>query len=233
MTPVERQTFQLHAETDEYCVRIEAAEKIIAEALARANQPYVAFSGGKDSTVMLHMVIEKCPEILVWHWDYGKYYIPRDMEIEIQTNAAAIGARNIRVNTSKKYDRAKRSPKNVLFPTFFGSIQPIMAEQGIDLAFVGLRAQESGKRRLKTSEPVRWNKVMWECYPLQSLTARDVWAYIITNDLPYCSHYDRYGALLGIENTRMSTFFDPEFDKLGASNVDGLLMSQFKHPQSK
>ena len=69
---------------------------------------------------------------------------------------------------------------------------------------------------------------MLECYPLANLTARDIWAYIVSNNLPYCSHYDRYGALLGIEQVRMSTFFDPEFDMLGASNIDGLLMPEFK-----
>lgn len=57
--------------------------------------------------------------------------------------------------------------------------------------------------------------------------ARDIWAYIVTNNLPYCSHYDRYGALLGIEQVRMSTFFDPEFDKFGAGNLDGILMTKF------
>jgi 3'-phosphoadenosine 5'-phosphosulfate sulfotransferase (PAPS reductase)/FAD synthetase len=230
MTPVERQTFRLHAETDEYCGRIEAAKKTITEALSRAKKPYVAFSGGKDSTVMLSMALGFNPMIQVEHWYFGEYYFPRELEEEVLRIARKVGSRNLRVDTSEKYNSSKRSSKNIFFPAFFGGVQKDLIRQGYDLALIGLRAQESAKRRRKTLEPIRWNGVMWECYPLQSLTARDVWAYIITNNLPYCSHYDRYGALLGVENVRMSSFFDPEFDKLGASNVDGLLMPQFKHP---
>ncbi len=227
MTPIERATFLLHADLEDYQARTQATRHFITETFERAEKPHIAYSGGKDSLVMLHMALQVKPDILVWHWDYGPYYMPREIETEIMENAKAIGAKNILVDTSKKYN-AGRSPNNILFPALFGHIRPRMMADGYDLACIGLRAEESQRRKRKTTGGYR-NKKLRECYPVYQLTSRDIWAYIVSHNLPYCSHYDRYGALLGIENVRMSTFFDPEFDKLGASNIDGLLMSEFKH----
>lgn len=230
MTPIERATFLLHAELEDYRARIQAARHFITEALERAEKPYISYSGGKDSLVMLHMALQAFPEVLVWHWDYGSHYMPRELEAEILKNAHETGARNIHVDTSKKYD-AGRSPKNILFPALFGYIQPRMISDGYDMVCIGLRAEESKRRKAKTASGYREGKLR-ECYPVYQLTTSDIWAYIVTNNLPYCSHYDRYGALLGIEQVRMSTFFDPEFDKFGAGNLDGILMTKFKHPTS-
>lgn len=229
MTPVERETFKLHAELDDYRARIARTQEIIQEAIERFEKPYIAYSGGKDSMVLLDLCLKASPDILVEHWYFGKYYFPEEMEDEVLANARHIGAKNIIVNTSQKYNRAGRSSKNIFFPAFFGGVQKDLVRAGYDLAFVGLRSQESAKRRRKTVDHFRWNGAMYDCYPLRDLSARDVWSYIVSHNLPYCGHYDRYGALLGIERVRMSTFFDPEFEHIGASNIDGLLMPGFKH----
>jgi hypothetical protein len=50
-----------------------------------------------------------------------------------------------------------------------------------------------------------------------------------TNNVPYHSHYDRYGPLLGYDKARFATFYDSEMDRFGAGNVDGVLMPHFKH----
>lgn len=228
MTPIERATFLLHAELDDYQARIASAQKIISDALSWSERPYVAYSGGKDSLVMVHMVLQACPRALIWHFWYGPYYFPIEMENEVLRAAHAIGAINTRIDTSEKY-RQGRSPKNTFFPLLHGKIIPELLEDGYDLAFIGLRREESRRRKAKAAKHMRRDGQMIECYPLADLTARDIWAYIVTNNLPYCSHYDRYGELLGMENTRMSTFFDPEFYKFGASNLDGVLMPGFKH----
>lgn len=228
MTPIERATFKLHAVLDDYRARIEAAKDIISKALDISGKPYVAYSGGKDSLVLAHMILQACPDALIWHFWFGPYYFPIELEKEVLRAAQEIGAVNIRADTSKKYNGG-RSPNNVFFPTLHGKIIPELAAEGYDLCFVGLRKEESYRRKSKAAMPFRQDRNMMECYPLADLSARDIWAYIVTNDLPYCSHYDRYGTLLGIVNCRMSTFFDPEFDKFGASNIDGVLMPEFKH----
>jgi 3'-phosphoadenosine 5'-phosphosulfate sulfotransferase (PAPS reductase)/FAD synthetase len=70
---------------------------------------------------------------------------------------------------------------------------------------------------------------MTELYPLRDWSAKDVWAYILSQGLPYLSTYDLYGPVVGWEKVRMVTFFDPEFDHLGNRNLDGVLMWKFKN----
>ena len=67
------------------------------------------------------------------------------------------------------------------------------------------------------------------CFPLLNLTWKDVWAYIISNNLPYPSIYDRYAEVLGYDKVRLVTFFDNEFEKLGAPYLDGVLMPEFRN----
>ena len=56
-----------------------------------------------------------------------------------------------------------------------------------------------------------------------------MWAYIVSHNLKYCSHYDLYAPVIGWDQTRFATFFDPEFEHIGASNVDGVLLPEFKN----
>ncbi len=95
-----RKALEAWAKTEEHQAKVEEAKHIIREALTRCLKPYVAFSGGKDSTCVLRLVLEQKPDVLVLHWDYGPYYIPRWLEQEFIENARKIGAKNIRVETS-------------------------------------------------------------------------------------------------------------------------------------
>jgi len=232
VTPIERQTFEAWAELETYRGRIDGANQTIQDALYLYQKPYVAFSGGKDSLIMLHMILQQVPDILVWHWDYGPNYMPRNLEQEIIDICFGLGVKHLRIDSSPKYFLG-RSETNVFFPALFGKVQPRLVEEGYHLVFVGLRAEESRKRAAKTIGNLTHRAPMRESYPIKDLIARDVWAYIVENDLPYCSHYDRYGELLGIENVRMATFFDPEFYKYGANHIDGVLMPHFKNPEHK
>jgi PP-loop superfamily ATP-utilizing enzyme len=88
-------------------IKVEQARDIICKALSRYNKPYIAFSGGKDSTCILHLVLQQKPDIMVLHWDFGPYKLPRVIENQILENAKKIGARNIQVYTSKEYQKGK------------------------------------------------------------------------------------------------------------------------------
>ena len=52
------------------------------------------------------------------------------------------------------------------------------------------------------------------CYPILNWTYVDVWAYIISNNLPYHSTYDLQGEYMGWDEVRFVTFNDPEFEQL-------------------
>ena len=110
----------------------------------------------------------------------------------------------------------------------YGRVLPGLKAEGYDLSFVGLRAQEGCKRARRVSDLFENDSVLPNCFPVRHMKARDIWAYIVSNNLPYCSHYDKYASLVGYEEVRFCTFFDKEFDKYGNSNLDGVLMTQFK-----
>lgn len=216
------------AETDEHKARVKEAEQIIAKALATHEKPYVAFSGGKDSTCMLHLVLRQKSDIMILHWDYGPYYIPRWLEKEFIENAKKMGATNIRVETSPEYERLGRNAINVLGREYMGRLIPQFKEEGYDLAFVGLRKQESVKRKLRIETGQNITPIP-ECWPVQNWDWKDVWAYIFCNNLPYASIYDKYAPVVGWDKARLTTFFDPEFDKFGNSNLDGILMWRWRN----
>ncbi len=207
-----RDTFLAYARLPEHGAKVEQSRVEIAKALTA--RCYVSYSGGKDSTALLHLVLQQSPRILVVHWDYGPGFMPREIEHEIVQNAMAMGAVNLEIYTSEQY-QAGRPDWAVFAPEFIGRVVPRLKARGYQRAFVGLRAEEScrRKRRIKRHETI----VMDECWPLATWSWMDVWAYIVANGLPYLNHYDKVAELQGsYRSVRLCTLFDPQFAHLGS-----------------
>lgn len=229
MNPIDKEMYLIYSETDEYQKAVNTLKENVTTAFSEYPTPYASYSGGKDSLVMSHAVLQENPDTLIFHWDYGPYYIPRELEKEIIDIAHQIGARNLRVESTNIYKVKKREAISVLGKMLYGRVMPDLKKEGYDLAFVALRAQEGCKRARRVSDLFENDSVLPNCFPVRHMKARDIWAYIISNNLPYCSHYDKYASLLGYEEVRFCTFFDKEFDKYGNSNLDGVLMTHFKN----
>lgn len=219
MSETWRKTFSLWAKTHSYLELVTETRMQLYD-VTRKNRCYVAFSGGKDSTVMLHLALQCQKNIPVLHWDYG-VFMPRDIEREVQDNMKNIGAEKV---TVKKWLSGKESLR--FNQIFYGVTREFIRENNLDIALVGLRSEESFKRKRKIKRCVKG-----EVYPLADWGWRDVWAYIISNNLPYSKVYDVYAPLLGWDKARFSTFFDSEFDHIGASTVDGFFFPQYRRHQ--
>lgn len=100
----------------------------------------------------------------------------------------------------------------------------LVREKKLEVALVGLRKEESLRRRRKMRKQPKG-----EFYPLANWGWKDVWAYIISNNLPYPKLYDVYGPILGWDKARFVTFFDPEFNHLGAANLDGFFFPEYRN----
>jgi|YNPMSStandDraft_2_1061718.scaffolds.fasta_scaffold07640_2 phosphoadenosine phosphosulfate reductase len=228
MTAEWRETFRLWSRTEQHTRALHEARAIIERALESAQKPYIAYSGGKDSTVMAHLVLQYVPDTMVLHWDYGRAFVPEPIQREILRNARLIGVRNLRIETSPLYAKLGRRAQNVLGKHMIGKLLPQLAAEGYDLAFVGLRKQESSKRaiRLRTNKAL---SVIPECHPLANWDWRDVWAYIVTHKLPYLSLYDQRAELVGYNLVRFTTLFDPEFEHFGALAIDNFLHWRYRN----
>jgi len=224
MKRVWTETFILWSETDGYKEKVREAKDIIDKALKRYTNPYVAYSGGKDSLCLLHLVLQEQNDIDVWHWDYGDALIPRSIEREIIKNARQIGAENIVI---RKRGNNKHARENYKFGYrhFFVSLNKLKKERRWNLGFIGIRKEESLRRKREYSHFFDNQN----CYPILNFSWKDVWAYIVSNNLPYPSIYDRYAEVLGYDKVRLVTFFDSEFEYLGAPYIDGVLIPEFRN----
>lgn len=228
-----RETFTLWSETQEYHRRIAQVQHIIEDILAYCQNPYVAYSGGKDSCCLLHLVAQQRPTVYVFHWDYGESLMPRTIALEIQENIALIGGPKCRA-VIRKRSRPQQARTNSAFGyrQFYATIDNLKKQFNWDMGFVGIRQEESHKRKATYTDFVMHDT----SYPLLNLTWKDIWAYLISNKLPYPSVYDTYAPILGYDKARLVTFFDMEFEGLGSPYIDGVLMPKFRnyvHSSSK
>lgn len=214
-----KRMFELWSKTEIYKRRLAEAKKVISDFLQKEGKKYIAYSGGKDSTALMHMVLQQDKETMVLHWDYGRYYVPYKYLNQIISNAKLIGAKNLIIKTSKKYEIMKRNAINVLGVEYLGKLIPQLISDGFSVSFIGLRAEESIKRRFTTKEFYEYKKI-YNVYPLKNFTYKDVWAYIVSNNIPYLNHYDTYSQIEDISKIRFTTLFDPEFKHFGLENTD-------------
>jgi len=210
--------FMIHTQLEEYHKHLLEAEQIIQEVLLKSKKPYVAFSGGKDSTVLLHLVLQQAPDITVFHFIWPENIMPKVIEREVMVNLRKIGAKNIICRTERENTRGSG---------FFASISEL-SKQGYDVSFIGLRKEESCRRKMRIKNNSFYTSIR-EIYPIQDWTWKDVWGYIIQHHLPYPSVYDEYASVIGWDKARFVSFFDPEFERLGSLNVDGVFMWRYKN----
>jgi 3'-phosphoadenosine 5'-phosphosulfate sulfotransferase (PAPS reductase)/FAD synthetase len=72
----------LYARLPAFKRRVERAKALIAEVLAMSKNPYIAFSGGKDSAVTLHMARSIDPSVVAI-WSDDEWNLPETMELMI------------------------------------------------------------------------------------------------------------------------------------------------------
>ena len=219
-----RKMFLLWSRRPEFQAKVAAAVAQIKSFVERG-KCCVAFSGGKDSTVLLDLALKVDPDVDVFHWDHGSQLMPREIQKEIIVNARGIGAKNLFVESSRLVEREDmRVNWKGWYRVFWGCLARVNREHGWVYQFVGLRKEEGCKRSAKIKHPTKG-----EVYPLADWKYLDVWGYIVTRGLPYPKVYDKYGPVLGWENARFVTFFDMEFEKFGGPFLDGFFFPQYRN----
>ncbi|HOW77946.1 MAG TPA: phosphoadenosine phosphosulfate reductase family protein [Verrucomicrobiota bacterium] len=212
--------------------QLPAFRRKVAKALvliAGAAQPLgVAFSGGKDSAVTLHLVHTVWPSAIAGFFDSGaELQDTRDL-VANTPNVQVIPAGGggllelCRANGYWGHEPESPDPQVLNFGNelIFNPAREFVRHNNLATVALGLRAQESRGRRMNAAISQcyyhsQYDNVMHLC-PLQWWTTDDIWAYIATYAVPYNAAYDKMTALgLGREEQRISTLLGTDAASFG------------------
>lgn len=189
-----------------YKRRLEETKLNIEDVLSKVKNPYVAFSGGKDSEVVLHICLQYKPDILVLFIHQGTEFpdteeLINKLNLEWNLNLTILkpekgllelledyGAYGIK--TKVEYRKGDIAKNLIKIPSL-----NFAEKNKCDAVFLGLRKEESLSRKVLLN--YRSNFMFCEydklfhCNPIANWKVEDVWGYITDNELPYNSLYDK------------------------------------------
>lgn len=185
-----------------YLKKVESANEIIKNALNNSQNPIIAFSGGKDSLVVLDLVRKQNPEITAVYCNTGIEYpetvkYVRTIEnvvelhpitsykyfIDCKENGLPGYKATGKVRGNKCCLELKEKPATKYYK-----------ENNVDLVFTGLTSDESRNRMMffKRMGPHYLYKRgnYYKAHPIHNWSETDVWEYINRNKLSYNPVYD-------------------------------------------
>jgi len=182
----------------EYQKRLKRARATISSALEKGARPYIAYSTGKDSTVMAHLVWEQAPDVPGVYFDADCAFPESTELIERESKKHTIikFPTDALLDTLKEHGgpMAKGIGERTMQSTVRKPLQQLRKKYNFDVSFIGLRADESdGRAKLIQSRGLLFQRKdgTWECLPVGFFDFWDVWAYIISNGVDYNRAYDK------------------------------------------
>lgn len=182
---MDKKTALLYAKLNPYKALVNKTRGFIKWALERVDNPYVACSFGKDSAVMLHLILEIAPDIpVIFVKRIETDLVDNYEEVISAWNLGNLIVVNFKENT---FDFISKSVIKTGMKTI---------EHNYDSFFVGLRAQESVGRRitLKKDGVFYKNKSnLTRICPVAFWTEKEIATYCIVNEIPTLSTYLKEG----------------------------------------
>lgn len=196
-----RNRYLLHARSGFLKRQVERSKKVIREFLAMDNKPHVSISGGKDSTVLMHLVWSIKPDI--------KFVSEKD-DMDFPEEMGYMEGLRERYNLNldiisppvKLWDVITNHDfledihsKGTSFSDkyFYDLLKKYKKDNGYNAVLMGLRAKESKQRLMnfKKRGYIYYNKQWqeWVCNPLSLWTATDIFAYLFMYDIPILPVY--------------------------------------------
>ena len=228
-----RMGYEMHSKHKDYNQRVREAENNIRTILKSGYKPVIEYSGGKDSLVLLHMVMQQDNTIPVWnfHPGYGKYckqiYRTQETHNQLMRSAEIAGAMDLTAVNTPFWNGEK-----YLIGDYFPMLFSFMKKRGLDLELLGIRGEESLSRKSRVKGSlIRKEGSRRVAFPLRYLTTDDVWAYILTHDLYYVEAYDVNGKIYGYDKARFSSMYNENNSRSGY--MDKVLFSEEANEQAE
>lgn len=213
---MQRHDALLYAQTSAYRTKLQRARDSIAEALAFTPSWYVSVSGGKDSTCVRSLVLEQQPSMPCVAY-VQKWMLPETV-VYLKSLPALTAVASRDIQDAEYHDQRWRDEEEAraVWPSMtWLESTGIAADQRYGRqehgAFLGLRADESRGRRMnaRTRGACYWNQTseQWIAQPIAHWSVLDVWAYILTEAIPYNAAYDVLDRLgVPLERQRVAEF---------------------------
>ncbi len=180
--------------------KVKKSKKIIREAIKRSPKEniMIAWTGGKDSTVLLHLVREVFDNqipVKVFFNDSG-YEFPEVKkfikEISRLWSLSLISFKH----SSEFMKKINKKPKSLLFrEAKIDSIKRAIKKYQTQVFLVGIRKDEHKSRSNEEYRSNREDHI--RIHPILDFTERDIWEYIRKYKVPYVSLYDKGYRSLG------------------------------------
>jgi len=208
--------------TNNFKLKVKRTEERIQEILKKHNNAYVSYSTGKDSLCMLHLFLSYRNDIPVMFHDSGvelpeSYKILEKIKHDFNLNVNVVGTGTDVLDIYKK--------KNVFFiggdkdfawnEVMMNPIRAYAKRNNLDLAAIGLRKEESKKRKMMIIKNGQYHyckrNSIYQFYPISEWMGRDVFSYIFCNKLDEYIHpaYFKNKFVKSSEDIRVSWFCDP------------------------
>lgn len=192
----------LRAKLPAFQLKVDRALEVVSRA-RRIGRIGISFSGGKDSTVLLHLVRRVDPEAPAAFFDSGAelqstYEIVRHYGVE--TIHPRLTFQEM-ARYSGKWGYA--DPVDPGCPFNFGTVlmdepgETFVVKHRLRVSAMGLRGEESAGRWMNAAargELYQGSDRTWYLCPLAYWTVDDVWAYISHHQLKYNAAYDALDA---------------------------------------
>lgn len=204
MEPERIETYRLLAGLPGHRRRVERALEFVGAMLSQCRNPYVAWSGGKDSTVLLHLCMRVRPSIpaVCCQTDIDLpdniEFVPRaaaEMGINLTVIRPRVSAWEVLVETGGPFGQVNVATSRLDRECFFEPIMALVRERGYDLVFLGLRGEESRarllNRRVRGLSYRNQTHDITTATPIADWSGRDVMAYLVGNDIPINPVYSK------------------------------------------
>lgn len=204
---MDREYYLTYAKLNRHKRNLDQAQKIIKSALKIDGVWAVSCSGGKDSVSLLDLCVNAGWHGPIFHFYYDETPADNTKLVKALAEHYCLDLHLLKVPGAwEVYEQVghffvhpvteeeKRATRKML-REYKATINRFMSEKGWVGQFLGLRKGESNARRMTLSKKgtaiyTTNDRTTWTACPLSSWSSADVWAYILTQGLPYLPCYE-------------------------------------------